>query len=209
MSDRERVIATLGVSRETIERLDAYAALIMRWQRMMNLVAPSTLDSLWTRHFLDSAQLLDVTPQHVTRWVDLGSGGGLPGVVIAALTANRIGFEMILIESDQRKAQFLRTAARELGLAERIEVIAQRAERALPGVPAGLVISARALAPLRDLVALADPHLDKGALGVFPKGETAQVELTQWGPPATFDVTLAPSRTHPRASIALVRKRAS
>jgi 16S rRNA (guanine527-N7)-methyltransferase len=207
--DRRHVLGELNVSRETSARLDSYVELLFRWQRMMNLVSPTTMPVIWSRHIWDSAQLLDFTPPDIRRWVDLGSGGGLPGLVIAALTSDRIGFEMILIEADQRKAQFLRTAAREMGLVDRVEVIAARIEKAMPNVAPGDVISARALAPLPDLVRWSLPHLRAGALGVFPKGETAQAELTQWGPPDTFDVTLASSRTHPSASIALVRMRAS
>ena len=175
---------------------------------MLNLVSPGTLPQLWTRHILDSAQLFALVPATALRWVDLGSGGGFPGLVIAAMGADRIGFETILVESDQRKAAFLRTAAREMGLTDRLQVHARRAEDVVAGIGSVDVVSARALAPLRDLVHLSAPLLEGGALGVYPKGESIQRELTQWGPPDRFDVSLAPSRTHPSAAIALVRVRA-
>ncbi len=206
--DRAEVLAKLNVSRETLLRLDLYVALLLRWQTMMNLVSPNTLSEMWSRHILDSAQLIHYAPAQCRRWVDLGSGGGLPGLVIAALAEDRIGFETILIESDRRKAAFLRSAAREMGLASRIVIRAERAEIAVPTIDGAEVVSARALAPLSDLVRLSEPLLAKGALGVYPKGESVRRELTAWGPPGNFDVSLAPSRTHPSAAIALVRMRA-
>lgn len=206
--DRAVAVAALDVSRETLDRLDRYAGAISNWRRMLNLVSPGTLPQLWTRHILDSAQLFALVPATALRWVDLGSGGGFPGLVIAAMGADRIGFETILVESDQRKAAFLRTAAREMGLTDRLQVHARRAEDVVAGIGSVDVVSARALAPLRDLVHLSAPLLEGGALGVYPKGESIQRELTQWGPPDRFDVSLAPSRTHPSAAIALVRVRA-
>lgn len=207
--DRAEALALLDVSRETVARLDVYAGLLLHWQRMLNLVSPTTLDQIWKRHILDSAQLFGFAPAEARRWVDLGSGGGLPGLIVAALAADRIGFETILVESDQRKAAFLRTAAREMGLAERVEVRAERAETAVPDIARAEVVSARALAPLADLVRLSRPLLESGALGVYPKGESVQRELTQWGPPDSFEVSLAPSRTHKSAAIALIRMRAA
>jgi 16S rRNA (guanine527-N7)-methyltransferase len=208
-TDRAAALALLDVSRETLERLDVYARLLRRWQGMINLVAPSTLPEIWSRHILDSAQLVRFAPVDFRRWIDLGSGGGLPGLVIAALAHDRIGIETILVESDQRKASFLRTAAREMGLGAGVIVHAARIEQVAPLLPRADVVSARALAPLAKLVALAGPILEKGALGIFPKGETALRELTEWGPPDTFEVTLAPSRTNHAASIAVIRRRVS
>ena len=208
-ADREEALPQLDVSRETLARLDAFAELLLRWQKMINLVSPTTQDHIWSRHILDSAQLFSLAPASALRWVDLGSGGGLPGVVIAAMGADRIGFETILVESDQRKAAFLRAAARELGLANRLTVRAERAEVAIPEIGQADVVSARALAPLADLVRLSAPLLEGGALGVYPKGENIRSELTAWGPPDSFDISLAPSRTHPSAAIALIRMRAA
>lgn len=207
--DRAATLAALNVSRETERRLDVYVGLLRRWQGVLNLVAPRTLPELWTRHILDSAQLVSLAPPKFRRWIDLGSGGGLPGLVVAALASERIGVETILIESDQRKASFLRTAAREMGLGANVQVHADRIERVAPMLPPADVVSARALAPLATLVSLAAPILAQGARGVFPKGETVSRELTEWGPPDTFEVELAPSRTHHAASIAVIRRRVS
>lgn len=207
-TDRAATLESLNVSRETESKLDLYVELIIRWQRMINLVSATTLAHIWSRHILDSAQLLQFAPGGQTRWVDMGSGGGLPGLVVAALAQDRIGFEMILIESDQRKSAFLRSAAREMGLSGRVVIRAERVEVVMPTIDRADVVSARALAPLMDLVRLSEPLLSKGALGVYPKGENVQRELTAWGPPDIFKVSLAPSRTHPSAAIALVRMQA-
>lgn len=208
-ADRAIALDALNVSRETVARLDVFVALLLQWQSRINLIASSTIDHVWTRHVLDSAQLLNFAPQTALRWVDLGSGGGLPGLIVASLGADRIGFEMILVESDQRKAAFLRTAAREMGLSDRIVIRAERAEIVIPSLAHVDVVSARAVAPLGDLARLSAPLLARGALGVFPKGESVTRELTRWGPPGNFDVSLAPSRTHPSAAIALIRMRAT
>lgn len=205
--DRSQVLAQLDVSRETLSRLDRLASLVGDWQRVINLVGPATLGHLWSRHILDSAQLFDFSPPEAKRWIDLGSGGGFPGLVVAALGADRIGFETILVEADQRKAAFLRAAVREMKL-ERVTICAQRIDQAIPTLGAADVVSARALAPLADLVKWSTPLLLGGALGVYPKGENLQDELTHWGPPGNFDVSLAPSRTHPSAAIVLIRMRA-
>lgn len=207
--DRAAALSQMVVSRETAERLDAYVAVLLKWQKTINLVAPATLGEVWTRHVLDSAQLLALAPATARRWVDLGSGGGLPGLVIAILAGDRIGFEMILVESDQRKAAFLRTAAREAGLSHRVSVRAERAEQVVAALAPADVVSARALAPLSTLIALSRPLLESGAVGIFPKGETIEHELTEWGRPDNFQVTLAPSRTHPAAAIALIHMRPS
>jgi 16S rRNA (guanine527-N7)-methyltransferase len=207
--DRAAALSQIAVSRETVERLDAYVALLLKWQTSINLVSPRTLSEIWTRHILDSAQLLGLAPAGAQRWVDLGSGGGLPGLVIAILGADRIGFEMILVESDQRKAAFLRTAAREVGLSRCVSVRAERIEEVTATLAPADVVSARALAPLSALIALSRPLLESGAVGIFPKGETIERELTEWGRPDNFQVTLAPSRTHPAAAIALIHMRPS
>lgn len=160
------------VSRETIEKLEAYAALLVRWNKKINLVSPKTLDELWTRHFLDSAQLAEILPLE-RRWVDLGSGAGFPGLVLALLAPPAA--EFILVESDQRKATFLRTVARELGVA--VTIRADRIE-ALPGLEAD-VLTSRALAPLTVLLGYAEQHLKPGGKALFPKGATAETEIAE------------------------------
>ncbi|MBK9081063.1 MAG: 16S rRNA (guanine(527)-N(7))-methyltransferase RsmG [Rhizobiales bacterium] len=197
----------MAVSRETASTLDALAALVRRWQSVRNLVAPSTLPQLWTRHVLDSAQLVALAADTASRWVDLGSGGGFPGLVVASMLKRRSGFRITLVESDQRKAAFLRTAARELGLP--VDVRADRIETVVPTLGSCDVVSARALAPLPTLLDMAGPLLEGGAVGLFPQGEQATSELTDFGPAGKFAITLTPSVTHPSAAIAVVKARGS
>lgn len=208
MADRDRAVALaqLDVSRETVARLDAYVDLIRRWQGVRNLVARSTLDSIWSRHVVDSAQLLDAVPAEARRLVDLGSGAGFPGLVLAILLRERPGLRVTLIESDQRKAAFLRAAARELDLP--VEVRAERIETALADPPDCDVVTARALAPLDKLLDLAAPLIERAALGVFPKGENVAGELTGSRAVDKFEIELRPSRTRAGAVIVIVRQSA-
>lgn len=168
----DAVRAVLALSPAAQARLSAYVALLEKWQPVKNLVAPSTLADVWRRHVADSAQAVAAAPD-VRRWLDLGSGAGFPGLVTAALLADEAGAEVTLIESNGRKAAFLRTVARELALpatviSERIESLAQRIGTG-PGVVEA--VSARALAPLPRLLELAAPWLTAGAIGVFHKGQ--------------------------------------
>jgi 16S rRNA (guanine527-N7)-methyltransferase len=164
-----------NVSRETCERLETYIAVLTRWNSRINLVAQSTLQTAWTRHIADSVQLFPLAPACATRWIDLGSGAGLPGLPIAALAAERTpGLRVTLVESDARKAAFLATAAREMGLeviieSRRIESLAPRPYD---------VVSARALAPLAELCALAHRFSGPGTIYLFSKGARIDSELT-------------------------------
>lgn len=163
-----------NVSRETLERLNIYADLLRHWTGRINLIAASTVDALWQRHFLDSAQLFEIAPAGVWQWLDLGSGGGFPGLVIAAMAAeSRPDSRITLVESDRRKAAFLRRVAREMGVT--VIVLARRAENLEPQ-NAG-VLSARALAPLDTLLAFAERHLSPGGVALFPKGARAESEI--------------------------------
>lgn len=202
--DAARAAVERMVSRETFRRLDLIAELLRRWQKTINLVAPATLPDLWSRHIADSLQLVNHVPADAARWVDLGSGGGFPGLVVAAALAERPGANVHLVESDTRKAAFLREAARAADLpasvhAERIE---QVSERLAPGTA---VVSARALAPLPRLLELAEPFLAAGALGVFPKGRDAERELTEARKGWTLDCDLRSSVSDSQARILLVR----
>lgn len=202
--DAARAAVAAAVSRETLSRLTIIADLLVKWQKTINLVAPATLPDLWSRHVADSLQLVHHVPERPLRWVDLGSGGGFPGLVVAAVLAEREGAEMHLVESDTRKAAFLREAARVAGLpaivhAARIE---QVAERLAPGTD---VVSARALAPLPKLLDLAGPFLSAGAIGLFPKGRDAERELTEARRSWTLDCDLRPSTSDPDGRILLVR----
>ena len=179
------------VSRETLAAFEAYAALLAKWNRRINLVGRETLDELWRRHFLDSAQLLPLMPDppegRPRVIADLGSGAGFPGLVLAILGAG----EVHLIESDQKKCAFLREAARETGA--QVEIHATRIE-AVESLEAD-VVTARALAPLEKLMAYARPVLRPGGLCLFLKGRGAEEELTASGLAATMRVERSPSRS--------------
>lgn len=165
-----------AVSRETLARLKTYEALLRKWNPVINLVSRATLDDVWDRHFLDSAQLIDLAGRAWKTWADLGSGGGFPGLVVAILSAEqRPDARIILVESDRRKAAFLQTVAHETGLTP--QVIADRAET-VPPLSAD-VVSARALAPLGKLLPYAERHLSATGTALFPKGANHQAELHQ------------------------------
>lgn len=167
-------IPGLDVSRETLSRLEQFAGLVAKWTRRINLVAAASLPHIWGRHIRDSAQLVLIPDRPPDRWLDLGSGGGFPGIVVAVLAAEIWpDARVTLVESDQRKAAFLRTAARELTLD--VEVRAERAETMPPFFAD--VLSARALAPLSDLMGLAHRHLAPNGMAIFPKGRNAMAEV--------------------------------
>lgn len=172
--DRERFLRSRSVSRETLELLDCYAALLCRWQASINLVGPATLPTLWTRHFLDSFQLLDHAPPGSRRWVDLGSGAGFPGLVIAIALKGTAGAQVTLVESNGKKAGFLRAVARETGAPA--DVLHGRIEDVLPGLGSADVVTARALAPLSQLLHWVEPLLKSGATALFPKGRDLDKE---------------------------------
>ncbi len=175
---RKRFGEVTGVSEITLDRLDRYESLLLKWQKAINLVGPKTLHDLWVRHFLDSAQFWRHAPSTAKSLVDIGSGGGFPGLVLAALAADPAigspGFHCHLVESDQRKASFLREAARVMALSG-VTVHAARIE-SLNGLDVDLV-TARACAPLPQLLVWADPFLACGAVGLFAKGSQAAAEM--------------------------------
>lgn len=190
--------AGLGVSRETFERLRIFADLLTKWNPHINLVSRATVDDLWRRHFKDSAQLLRLCDHSTDHWVDLGSGGGFPGLVIAAMQDEPAGPDRVtLIESDTRKATFIRTVIREAGLGA--EVIAKRIEDA-PEQNAD-IISARALAPLEALLGLAFRHFGTDAICLFPKGEKWRDELNAAHARWSFDYEAIKSETDDNAVI--------
>lgn len=174
--DRQRFLAMRPVSRETLERLDVYAAELGRWQKAINLVGPKTMDSVWTRHFLDSLQLVDCLPA-ARRYVDLGSGAGFPGLILAVALADTTGAEVVLVESNAKKAAFLSHVATRLALPAR--VVVGRIEDKVPGLTAPDVVTARALAPLAQLLEWCEPLLKSGSVGLFPKGRDLDKELEE------------------------------
>lgn len=190
--------AATGVSRETLERLQAYADLLVKWQARINLVGPDTIPSLWLRHFHDSAQLFPLLPQGIHRLVDMGSGAGFPGLVLAVMGVP----DVHLIESDARKCAFLREAARVSGTPitvhnTRIEALA----------PLGAeVVTARALAPLDKLLAWAQPHLLPDGHCLFLKGRGHEDELTLASKEWNITVERVPSLSDPQAAILHLRE---
>ena len=188
-------IPGLDVSRETIDKLERLTELTRKWTKRINLIAPSTADTIWDRHVRDSAQLVSHAPRDWTHWIDLGSGGGFPGLVIAIFaTADQ---RVTLIESDIRKCTFLRNAVRELGL--NTHVINARIEGAK--VDAADAISARALAPLDRLVSYTYPFLTDKGVALFPKGETHNGEILSARETWDFECDVLPSITKTTARI--------
>jgi len=162
------------VSRETVARLEIMVETLLHWQKAINLVGRTTLDDVWTRHILDSAQLALLIPADARTLADLGSGAGFPGLVLAAL---RPELDVILIEADARKSAFLGEAARRMGLSKQPKIVIARVEAA-PPANADLV-TARALAPLGQILAWADRHRSNPAICLFHKGKGWQAELTE------------------------------
>jgi 16S rRNA (guanine527-N7)-methyltransferase len=199
-ADRDRALKLIDVSRETLARLDAFVALLLTWQARINLVAASTLPQLWTRHIADSLQLLALAPADAKIWVDLGSGGGFPAIPIACALADIPGVHVHLIESNGKKAAFLREAMRQIKLpatvhAERVENFGDS------WTGTAQVVTARALAPLKTLCDQAFPLLAKGALALFPKGQDVEAELTEAAKYWTLSVIKVPSKINPEGCI--------
>ena len=189
--------AALAVSRETLARLTAYAALLERWQRKINLVAADSLADLWRRHMLDSAQLLPLIPSPPAAALDIGSGAGFPGLVLAILGIR----PMNLVEVDARKCAFLREATRVAGLTlGRDVVIHNRRLEAVAPFPADLV-TARAVASLGVLLELAQPFLHSGSIALFHKGIRVDEELTRTAKTWRMRVERFPSRSDPSGTI--------
>ena len=195
-------VGGVSVSRETFDTLRAYEALVRRWTPAINLVSKSTVADLWERHIADSAQVFALCPPLARTWVDLGSGGGFPGLVVAIL-ARELQPEMrvTLVESDLRKATFLRQAAQVLGLT--VLVCSERIE-SLPPLHAD-VLSARALGPLSELLAFADQHLKLDGIAVFPKGARYKDELLDAQVSWEFDVDTKPSLSDDSAALLVIR----
>jgi len=201
--DKTRALALFPVSRETETRLDTYVDVLLRWQSKLNLVAPSTLRELWTRHIADSLQLLPLAPQ-ARVWIDLGSGGGFPGVPIACTLADTPGAKVHLIESNGKKAAFLREAVRATGVPALIHQ--ERAEKFGESCAEPVhVVTARALAPLKTLCDQAFPLMGRGAIALFPKGQDVDAELTEAAKYWRLEATKVPSKTSPEGSIVVIR----
>lgn len=190
----------LGVSHETFDRLGRFVALLRQWQQRINLIAPGTEAEIWTRHIRDSLQLVQLAPG-ARHWIDLGSGGGFPGLVIACALGD--GVQVTMIESNRKKAAFLQHVVTELRLP--CIVVPERIEGALERLPKPDVVSARALAPLADLIAMTKSLLKSGAIALFPKGRDYQRELTDALQTWHFSYRLHNSVTDPEARIIEIR----
>lgn len=173
------------VSRETFERLQAFEALFQKWNTHINLVAPSTRADAWSRHILDSAQLLKVAPA-ANRWVDLGSGGGFPGLILAFLMAGRNEASVQLVESNRKKASFLQSAIGQFSLPAHVH--ARRVEECYPLVSDPQIVTARALAALPLLLELSAPWLTAGAVAFFHKGRDYRAEVEESAQRWSFDL---------------------
>ena len=196
---REVLRRRFDVSRETLERLGAFVSLVSEENKRQNLVSNASLASIWHRHILDSAQLLRWTPSSAARWIDLGSGAGFPGLVVAALHKGSV----TLVEERRLRLDFLRRAAEVLGLVDRVEILAGRVERIGPRTFD--VISARAFAPLPRLFDLAERFSTAKTLWILPKGRNARSELDEAESSWQGDFRLEPSWTDAEASIVLAR----
>ena len=213
MNDRARHIggpddfaAAFNVSRETIDQLSRYVALLEQWQPRINLVAPATLPEVWHRHIADSAQLFRLAPSTARSWLDIGSGAGFPGLVVAILSHAINGPRVSLIESDRRKSAFLAEVARQTGIS--VEIHTARIEQiATQGMLRQVdVVSARALAPLVRLIPLSLPFFGDATLGLFPKGRDTETELAEARAKWAFDVETTPSLTDAEARIVAIRR---
>ncbi len=188
------------VSRETLDKLNAYVELLVKWTAKINLISKTSKEDIEQRHIWDSAQIYTPT---VGKWLDLGSGGGLPGVVTAILAqGDGCNLETSLMESDQRKAVFLRTCARELSVP--INVVAERIEDA-PATKAN-ILSARALSDLNSLIGLSARHLEKNGLCLFMKGANWREEVQKAEENWRFTYDAISSQTHPQAVILKVKE---
>lgn len=196
-------IPGLDVSRETLDRLELFQDLVVKWTRRINLISPDSRADIWTRHILDSAQLVPLAPPAPGLWADLGSGAGFPGLVVAAILKERApDTTVVMVESDARKSAFLRNAVRTLDLAAQI-----RTERAeiLPPLHAP-VLSARALAPLPRLLELAERHLATDGVALFPKGRTRAPEIEEAQAKWRFALSETRSITDPEAAILRIER---
>ncbi len=195
---RDAFQAEFNVSRETMKLLDEYAALLRKWNPAINLVSKSTINALWQRHFHDSAQIFQFQSENPCHWVDLGSGGGFPALVLAVM-AKEVSPEtrFTLVESDLRKCTFLRTVIRDLRV--NATVITERIEE-IDGLEAD-ILTARALASLEKLLEFANLHLSPSGTAIFPKGDRFLEEIIEAKVNWRFDLEEIPSKTNPTGAI--------
>ena len=202
-ADKARALTHCPVSRETEKRLDMFVDALLLRQQTMNLVSSSTLPQIWTRHVADSLQLVDLAPNART-WVDFGSGGGFPGIPIACAAVDNLGTTVHLIESIGKKATFLREMVDLTRVAATVHQM--RAEKFGDSFHGAVdVVTARALAPLKTLCDQAFPWIARGAIGIFPKGQDVDAELTEAAKYWSIEAEKVPSKTSPQGSIVVIR----
>lgn len=189
-----KLASVCPVSRETSVQLEQYVGLLRQWQKRINLVSPGTMDDVWSRHVADSAQSFALFPK-AKHWIDLGSGAGFPGLVIALLMDK--GGRVDLIESNGKKCAFLNAVIRETGIRDsgvEVQVHQGRIETVLPTLDQPEIISARALASLDDLLRLTNPYLQSGCIGLFSKGQDHKAEISVAEKNWSFDTQLHKSQ---------------
>jgi len=202
-SDRANALALVPVPPETEARLAVYVELLGRWRKITNLISEASFAEVWTRHIADSAQLLSLAPQ-ARRWVDMGSGAGFPGMVIAIQLAGVAGARVHCLESDRRKCAFLREVARATGAPAEIHPV--RIESIDPESLAPVdAVTARAFAPLPRLIEFAKVWIAKGAVGVFPRGRSAEAQLETIPAAQDLAIDILASKLDPEAAILRVR----
>ena len=202
-ADKARALMLIRVSRETEMRLDMFVEALLLWQRTTNLVATSTLSHVWTRHVADSLQLVDLAPE-ARVWVDFGAGGGFPGIPSACALVDKSQGMVHLVESNGKKAAFLREAVRITGVSAQVHQ--ERAEKFGESCQETVhVVTARALAPLKTLCDQAFPLIARGAIGIFPKGQDVDAELTEAAKYWSIEAEKVPSKTSPDGCIVVIR----
>jgi 16S rRNA (guanine527-N7)-methyltransferase len=194
------------VSRETLRKLQLIVDQLEKWQPRINLVSSGTMANIWTRHIVDSLQLQSLRPK-ARRWIDLGSGGGFPGLVVAAALAEFVDTEVTLVESNGKKCAFLRETSRLAQLP--VRVIHARIENTIPYLVGRFdVVSARALAPLETLLDMTAPIILAGSVGIFPKGQDIDRELKLASISWNFEHEMVESQTEIGAKIVIVKSAA-
>ncbi|WP_050527038.1 16S rRNA (guanine(527)-N(7))-methyltransferase RsmG [Pseudorhodobacter aquimaris] len=192
------MLLSRDVSRETQHKLQIFVDLVLKWNPVINLISKGTQDQIWNRHIADSIQLYDLIPKNAAKILDVGSGGGFPGIVLAILSStDNLRYEFQLVESDQRKATFLREVSRVLELS--VVVCPKRVEE-IAAFQADC-FTARALAPLPTLLTFASLHLKSSGVCLFPKGSAYKSELKAAQECFLFDYELIPSQTDPTGTI--------
>lgn len=193
----KEIFEQFDVSRETRTRIETYVDLLLSWQRRINLIGPATAGVIWQRHIADSLQLLPLMPPGTKTIAELGSGAGIPGLVLALAA----GLEAHLYESNGKKAAFLREAARRTGTRATVHMVRLETLRNTPSLPNVQCVVARALAPLPLLLDYAEPFLSRGAVGLFHKGQDVDAELTEAAKCWKIEYKKHPSRCDPRGVI--------